>query len=75
MEVLSMINKFNDSETLTKFVIVSLIIVILYSVCEFIVSTVTSVSHDVLTACIFALFGTEIAVCGFIKIFKIKEDN
>lgn len=70
-----MINKFNNSETLTKFVIGSLFIVIVYSVAEFVVSTIFQTHHDVLTVCIFALFGTEIAVCGFIKIFKIKEEN
>lgn len=70
-----MINKFNNSETLTKFVMGSLLIVIIYSISEFIVSTVFQVHHEVLTTCIFALFGTEIAVCGFIKIFKIKEEK
>lgn len=70
-----MINKFNNSESLTKFVMISLLIVIIYTIAEFICSIATGVSHDTLTGCIFALFGTEIAVCGFIKIFKIKEDN
>lgn len=70
-----MINKFNNSESLTKFVIISLLIVIIYTALEFICSIATGVSHDTLTGCIFALFGTEIAVCGFIKIFKIREDN
>lgn len=70
-----MVQKFNSQETLTKFVIISLLIVIIYSICEFIFSIITGVSHDVLTTCIFALFGTEIAVCGFIKIFKIKKEE
>ena len=70
-----MIRKFNSQKTLTKFVIISLIIVIIYSACEFIFSIITGISHDVLTACIFALFGTEIATCGFIKIFKLKEET
>lgn len=69
-----MINKFNNFETLTKFVIISLLIVIIYTLAEFICSIVTGITHDTLTGCIFALFGTEIAVCGFIKIFKIKEE-
>ena len=68
-----MVKRFNSQKTLTKFVMVSLIIVIIYSVSEFIFSIITGVSHDVLTGCMFALWGTEIAVCGFIKIFKIKE--
>lgn len=70
-----MIRKFNSQKSLTKFVIISLSIVIIYTICEFIVSTLTGVYHDVLTGFIFGLFGTEIAVCGYIKIFKLKEDK
>lgn len=70
-----MFRKFNSQKTLTKFVIISLSIVIIYSVFEFIFSITTGVSHDILTGCIFALFGTEIATCGFIKIFKLKEEE
>ena len=70
-----MVQKFNSQETLTKFVIISLLIVIIYSVCEFIFSIISGCYHDVLTGCIFGLFGTEIAVCGFIKIFKIKKEE
>lgn len=70
-----MIKKFNSNKSLTKFVITSLIIVIIYSICEFIFSILTGISHDVLTGCIFALFGTEIATCGLIKIFKLKEEE
>ena len=69
-----MVQKFNTHKTLTIFVGLSLLIVIIYSICEFIFSITSGVSHDILTGCIFALFGTEIAVCGFIKIFKIKKE-
>lgn len=70
-----MIRIFNSQKSLTKFVIISLLIVVIYSICEFIFSILTGVTHDVLTGCIFALFGTEIATCGLIKIFKLKEDE
>lgn len=70
-----MIRRFNNQKSLTKFVIISLLIVIIYSICEFVFSILTGIDHDVLTGCIFALFGTEIAVCGFIKIFKLKEES
>lgn len=69
-----MVQKINTHKTLTIFVGLSLLIVIIYSICEFIFSITTGVSHDILTGCIFGLFGTEIAVCGFIKIFKIKKE-
>ena len=70
-----MVKKFNSQKSLTKFVIISLIIVIIYSICEFVFAITSGISHDILTGCIFGLFGTEIAVCGFIKIFKIKGGN
>jgi hypothetical protein len=44
----------------------------LYSIFEFIFSIIYGFSHDTLTTCIYAFFGTEIASCGLIKIFKIK---
>lgn len=66
--------KLNTQKTLTIFVGVSLLIVVIYSICEFIFSITAGISHEVLTGCIFALFGTEIATCGFIKIFKIKKE-
>ena len=69
-----MIRIFISQKSLTKFVIISLLIVVIYSICEFIFSILTGVTHDVLTGCIFGLFGTEIATCGLIKIFKLKED-
>ena len=70
-----MVKKFNSQKTLTKFVIISILIVIIYSSCEFIFSIISGVSHEVLTTCIFALFGTELAACGFIKIFKIGKES
>ena len=70
-----MTKAFNSLKTLTKFVLVSMIIIIIYSIAEFICSIVTGISHDVLTGCIFAFFGTEIATCGFLKIFRDKEET
>ena len=67
--------KFNSMKSLSKYVIVSIIIIIIYSISEFTVSTITNVSHDVLTGCIYAFFGTEIAACGMIKIFKLKKED
>jgi hypothetical protein len=70
-----MVKKFNSQKTLTKFVMVSLFIIILYTIAEFVCSLITGVFHDVLTGCMFTLFGAEIAACGFIKIFKIKKEE
>ena len=70
-----MVRIFNSYKSLTKFVIISLAIVIIYTISEFICSIKFGVHHDILTGCIFGLFGTEIAVCGFIKIFKIRKEE
>lgn len=69
-----MVKKFNSMKNLSKAVTISIIIIIIYSISEFI-SGLFGIHHDVLTGCMFAFFGTELAACGFIKIFKIKEDN
>lgn len=61
------------TKTLTKFVLASIIIILVYTIFELYSSIVFGVQHDTLTTCIFGFFGTEIAACGFIKIFKLKE--
>lgn len=68
-----MVKKFNSLKTLSKFVAFSIFVVIIYAIMEFISAIVFQVSHETLTTCIFTLFGTELATCGFIKIFKLKE--
>ena len=61
------------TKTLTKFVLSSIITILVYTIFELYSSIVFGVQHDTLTTCIFGFFGTEIAACGFIKIFKLKE--
>lgn len=61
--------------SLTKYMIFSIGFVVIYTAAEFIVSTITGVSHDVLTGCVYSFFGGEIVTCGLIKIFKLKEEN
>ena len=68
-----MVKRFNSQKTLTKFVMVSLFIILVYTISEFIYGIASGQQHEVLTGCTFALWGTEIAVCGFIKIFNIKK--
>ncbi len=63
------------SKTLTKFVIFSFALLIAYTVIEFIVSSITGVSHDTLTTCFFAAFGGEVLSCALLKIFKIKKSD
>lgn len=60
---------------LDKYVIFSIGITILYTIVEFIFSTITGTSHDTLTTCVYAFFAGEIVTSGLIKIFKLKEGS
>ena len=64
--------KFIEDMKLSTYVVVSLSLIIIYTVLEFIFSTITEVSHDTLTTCFYAVFGGEVISCALIKIFKLK---
>lgn len=59
---------------LTKYVIFSISVVIVYTVAEFILSTITGVSHDTLSTCVYGFFGGELVLSAMIKIFKLKRE-
>lgn len=61
--------------TLTKFIIFSFAVLLLYTAIEFIFSTISGISHDTLTTCLYACFGGEVLACALIKVFKLKEEN
>ena len=65
----------NKLHSLTIYVTLSIIVVIIYSIVEFIFSTITGISHDTLTTCVYAFFAGEIVTSGFIKIFKLKGER
>lgn len=58
---------------LDKYVIFSIVMLIVYTVIERVLTCITGVSADTLTTCFYAAFGGEILTCGLIKIFKLKE--
>lgn len=60
---------------LANYIVFSIIIILLYSIAEFVFSTITGVSHETLTTCVYAFFGTEIASCAFIKVYKLKQET
>lgn len=63
-------------KSLTAFVVGCLLFVILYVITAIIVQCYTGIQlSDSLTVGVFGLFGTELAVSGFIKIFKIKKGD
>jgi hypothetical protein len=61
--------------SLTKYVVFSITILLLYTIAELIISITTGQSNDTLTTCLFATFGGEILSCALIKIFKLKGGN
>lgn len=65
----------NMKRSLTKYVIFSIAILLLYTVAELVISITTGKSNDTLTTCLFACFGGEILSCALIKIFKLKGDH
>ena len=58
-----------------KYCIFSISVVMLYTVAEFITSTITQVAHDTLSTCVYGFFAGEIVTLGLIKIFKLKEEG
>lgn len=69
------ISKTKKLAKLTKFLLGSIAIILIYSILEFIYSIRTGMTHDTLTTCIFAFFGTELASCTLVKIFNIIKEK
>lgn len=59
--------------SLTLYVVFSIMMILLYTIVELIISTVSGISHDTLTTCFYGIFGGEILCCALIKIFKLKR--
>ena len=59
---------------LTKYVIFSISVVVIYTVAEFVSSIITGISHDTLSTCVYGFFGGELVLLAMIKIFKIKRE-
>lgn len=62
--------RFND---LDKFIIFSFTVMLVYTISEFVVSTITGISHDTLTTCLYAAFGGELLLCALIKRLKLQR--
>lgn len=61
-----------SNHSLTLYVAFSITVLIIYTIVEQVLSSMTGLSHDTLTTCVFAAFGGEILSCALIKIFKLK---
>ena len=60
---------------LDKYIIFSFTVLIIYSICEFVCSTITGVSHDTLTVALYGAFGGELLLCAVIKKYKLKRGD
>ena len=69
------ISKKKKLAKLTKFLLCSIAVILIYSALEFYYAIKTGMAHDTLTTCIFAFFGTELASCTLVKIFNIIKEK
>ncbi len=58
---------------LSKYVIFSIIAMLIFSAVVIIAAITKGVTLDTLTTCFFAVFGGEVFSCALIKIFNIKK--
>lgn len=59
---------------LDKYVIFSFTVLLTYTVIEFVVSTLTGISHDTLSTVLYGAFGGELLLCAVIKKYKLKRE-
>ena len=67
------LQKKRELPDLDKFIIFSFAVMLTYTIFEFIVSTITGVTHDTLTTCLYSAFGGELFLCAMIKRLKLKR--
>lgn len=61
---------------LTKFIIFSFAMTIIYTVTAIIFQAFTGEAlSDTLTTCWFAVYGGEVLACALIKVFKLKKEE
>lgn len=58
---------------LDRYLIFSIIVLLVYTVAEMAVSSLTGSDHSTLTTCVFSAFGGEFFFAGLIKIFNIRK--
>lgn len=66
--------RINDN-SLAKYVVFSITIIIIYTIVEMVTATISGISHDTLTTCFYGVFGGEILCCALIKIFKLRNNE
>ena len=67
------LQKLKRLPDLDKYIIFSFVVMLVYTISELVLSTITGISHDTLTTCIFAAFGGELLMCAMIKRLKLRR--
>ncbi len=60
---------------LDKYLIFSFTVLIIYTIAEFVVSSITGISHDALTIALYGVFGGETVLCALIKKYKLQRGD
>ena len=61
---------------LDKYIIFCFAVLLIYTIAEFIVSTITGMEHSTLSTVLFGCLGApELLGCAVIKVFKIREED
>lgn len=67
--------KLKKLNGLDKYIIFSFAVMIIYTIVELIISSITTISHDTLTTCLYGAFGGELLLCAMIKRLKLKRGS
>ena len=59
---------------LDKYVIFAFVCLIIFTITEMVLQTITQTTHDTLITCFFAAFGGELLLCAMIKKLKLKKE-
>lgn len=71
-------NKKNAKKKLNKldrYIIFSFTVLLAYTGIELVLATLTGISHDTLTTCLYAAFGGEVLAAALIKVFNIRNED
>ena len=60
---------------LDKYVIFSIAVTLIYTIAEFITSTITGIEKTTLTVSVYGFFAGEVVASMLIKIHKIREED
>lgn len=60
---------------LDRYIIFSFSVLLGYTGIELTLATLTGISHDTLTTCLYAAFGGEVLAAALIKVFNIRNED